>query len=76
MAGSETFVQRVLHVVSAELRDVSTRRVPEPLEAELGSTIPLGSFVEGNVSLQRLKVADLHGLEVLQELLGGPLLKF
>ena len=65
MAGSETFVQRVLHVVSAELSDVSTRGVPEPLEAELGSAIPLGSFVEGNVGLQRLKVADLREVEML-----------
>ena len=60
MARGEALVQRVLHVVSAELSDVPTRRVPEPLEAELGSAIPLGSLVEGNVGLQRLKVADLH----------------
>ena len=64
MTGSEAFVQRVLHVVSTELSDVPTRRVPEPLEAELGSAIPLGSLVEGNVSLQRLKAADLHEVEV------------
>ena len=54
MASSEAFVQRVLHVVSAELGDVPTCRVPEPLEAELGSAIPLGSFLEGSVGLQRL----------------------
>ena len=65
MASSEAFVQRVLHVVSAELSDVPTRRVPEPLEAELGSAIPLGSFVEGNVGLQRLRVTDLHEVEVM-----------
>ncbi len=65
MASSEALAQRVLHVVSAELSDVPTRRVPEPLEAELGSAIPLGSLVKGNVGLQRLKVADLHEVEVL-----------
>ena len=55
MARKEAFVQRVLHVVSAELSDVSTRRVPEPLEAELGSAIPLGSFVEGMSASNGLK---------------------
>ncbi len=65
MAGSETFAQRVPHVVSAALSDVSTRRVPEPLEAELGSAIPLGSFVEGNVGLQRLEAAVMREVEML-----------
>ena len=65
MACKEAFVQRVLHVVSAELSDVPTSRIPEPLEAELGSAIPLGSFVKGNVGLQRFEALDLGEVEML-----------